>query len=67
MEVAVVCSGRVTYTIGERSFEAGPGDVVVIPAGALHDFSNPGDTAVRLIAIHHAPVHAGTHLPAMGR
>lgn len=63
VELAVVCAGRARYTIGEETFEAEVGDVVVIPAGALHDFSNPGDTTLKLIAIHEAPVHAGSHLP----
>lgn len=67
VEVAIVCAGRARYVIGGRAFDAEPGDVVIIPAGEPHDFSNPGGSALKLIAIHEAPVHAGSHLPENGR
>ncbi len=66
VEFAVVCDGRASYTVGGKTFEAETGDVVIIPAGELHDFSNPGDSVLKLIAIHEAPVHAGSHLPPTG-
>jgi quercetin dioxygenase-like cupin family protein len=62
VEFAVVCAGRASFVVGGKTFEAESGDVVIIPAGELHDFSNPGDTMLKLIAIHEAPVHAGSHL-----
>ena len=62
VEFAVVCAGRASYTIGGKTFEAESGDVVIIPAGELHDFSNPDNTVLKLIAIHEAPAHAGSHL-----
>ena len=37
-ELFVIHGGRGRYKIGEESLEAGPGDVVVVPAGAPHGF-----------------------------
>ena len=37
-EVFTVLSGRVRFKAGEEEFEAGPGDVVMIPPGTPHTF-----------------------------
>ena len=39
-----VITGRMRFTLGRKKIDAGPGDVVVIPAGAAHKFCNGGDT-----------------------
>lgn len=31
-----VASGRFRFTIGEQSFDIGPGDALVVPSGAVH-------------------------------
>ena len=38
----VVHSGRIKFRLGARKIVAGPGDVVVVPAGKLHAFKNVG-------------------------
>jgi quercetin dioxygenase-like cupin family protein len=38
----VVHSGRVRFRLGARKIVAGPGDVVVVPAGKVHAFKNVG-------------------------
>lgn len=37
-ETFVVEVGDVLFTVGEETIEAGPGDVVVVPAGVPHKF-----------------------------
>jgi mannose-6-phosphate isomerase-like protein (cupin superfamily) len=54
-EVFVVHAGKVTFTVGEAQVDAGPGDVVAVPARTPHGFVNSGDEHLRLTAIHHAP------------
>jgi quercetin dioxygenase-like cupin family protein len=38
----VVHSGRVKFRLGTKKIVAGPGDVVVVPAGKVHAFKNVG-------------------------
>jgi quercetin dioxygenase-like cupin family protein len=38
-----VRSGRVEFRLGRKRIVAGPGDTVVVPAGATHRFANAGD------------------------
>ena len=42
--------GRVGLRLGRQTIEAGPGDVVVVPAGMVHKFWNAGDTDARFVA-----------------
>ena len=39
-----VVAGNMRFRMGPESVVAGPGDVVVVPAGVAHDFANAGDT-----------------------
>ena len=41
-ELIIVHAGRGTYTVGDTTVEAGPGDVVVIPSGMPHRWVNDG-------------------------
>ena len=43
--------GDVLFTVGESTIQAGPGDIVVVPAGAPHKFVSRGQTH-RQISIH---------------
>ena len=38
-----VVSGRMKFRLGLRTIVAGPGEVVVVPAGRIHNFANAGD------------------------
>lgn len=42
-----VLEGTMAFRMGLRRIVAGPGDVVVVPAGRTHRFSNAGDTPAR--------------------
>ncbi len=52
-ELFIVHAGRGTYTVGEAIVEAGPGDVVLIPSGVPHRFSNHSQET-----LHHTAVHS---------
>lgn len=51
-EAFVISQGQVAFTIGSEVVEAGPGQVVVVPAGTPHAFVAIGPDIVRLTAIH---------------
>lgn len=53
-EVFVVAEGRGSFVIGDEEIDAGPGDIVLVPAGVPHRFSNPGDSVLRVTAVHGA-------------
>ena len=39
-----VVAGTMRFRLGRERVTAGPGEVVVVPAGVRHDFANAGDT-----------------------
>jgi mannose-6-phosphate isomerase-like protein (cupin superfamily) len=42
-----VVEGRMKFRLGLKTIEAGPGDIVTVPAGAAHKFANAGEEPVR--------------------
>jgi quercetin dioxygenase-like cupin family protein len=54
-EVFVVQEGRARFLVGGGEREAGPGEVVIVPAGEPHGFVNCGDGPLRQLAIHVSP------------
>ena len=54
-ETWVVVEGNLTFHAGEEQFKAGPGDVVIVPPGAPHKFSNDGPGRSKLVCIHASP------------
>jgi mannose-6-phosphate isomerase-like protein (cupin superfamily) len=54
-EVFVVHEGQARFFVDDDEVDAGPGEVVVVPARAAHRFVNGGAGRLRLVAIHHAP------------
>jgi quercetin dioxygenase-like cupin family protein len=43
-----VIAGKMKFRLGLRKIVAGPGEVVVVPAGAVHNFANAGDETARV-------------------
>jgi quercetin dioxygenase-like cupin family protein len=43
-----VADGRMSFRVGLRKIEAGPGDVVEVAPGVAHSFANAGDEEARL-------------------
>ncbi|HYW26020.1 MAG TPA: cupin domain-containing protein [Terriglobales bacterium] len=54
-EVWVLDEGEASFTAGDRTLAAGPGSVVVVPAGTPHSFRNTGGTPLRMTCIHTSP------------
>ncbi len=50
-EWSFVLEGTVGVQLGDRAFEAGPGDLVLKPRGVPHAFWNPADTPARLLEV----------------
>lgn len=51
-EAIIVHSGTGTYTVGESTIEAGPGDVVIIPSQIPHRFVNRAQEPLQHTAVH---------------
>lgn len=52
LEIFVVQTGRGRYTVGGNQYDAGPGDVIIVPPDTTHGFVNIGDDVLRHTAIH---------------
>lgn len=55
-ETWFVQSGRAMIVAGEQAFEAGPGDIAVVPGGVPHKFTNIGDERLVIFCVHAAGV-----------
>ena len=44
-----VVSGTARFTVGDTSYDAAPGTLVMVPPGAPHTFANPGEEPVVLL------------------
>jgi mannose-6-phosphate isomerase-like protein (cupin superfamily) len=51
-ETFVVRSGRGLFTIGDRTVEAGAGDILVVPPDTPHKFENLGPGPLDTIDVH---------------
>jgi len=51
-EVFVIQQGSVTFTAGDETIEARGGQVVVVPAGVAHKFTNSGTGRLRQVDMH---------------
>ena len=54
-ETWVVVEGNLTFQSGDERLPAGPGDIVIVPPGTAHKFSNDGPGRSRLVCIHANP------------
>jgi mannose-6-phosphate isomerase-like protein (cupin superfamily) len=50
-ETFIVQEGDVLFTMGDEEIEAGPGDIIIVPANTPHKFLSRGQTH-RQISIH---------------
>jgi mannose-6-phosphate isomerase-like protein (cupin superfamily) len=50
-EVILFLSGHATERVGDEIFDVSAGDIVVIPAGAVHGTRNSGDVEVEIRAV----------------
>ncbi|HEX4574756.1 MAG TPA: cupin domain-containing protein [Gemmatimonadales bacterium] len=54
-KVYLVVSGKASFAVGERVLDAGPGDLVLAPAGVPHGVLQARERTVVLVAIAPAP------------
>jgi mannose-6-phosphate isomerase-like protein (cupin superfamily) len=52
-----VVSGKARFVVGERTVEAGPGDLILAPAGMSHGIQAALERTVALVGIAPAPGH----------
>lgn len=61
-ETWVVQEGHLTFQYGQERFECGPGDIVIVPSGVAHKFTNEGPGRSKLVCIHANPTFIGEWL-----
>lgn len=61
-ETWIVEEGNLTFQYGEQQFACGPGDIVIVPPGVAHKFSNDGPGRSKLVCIHASPTFVGEWL-----
>ena len=58
-EAFYVLEGELTFHLGDRSVEAGPGGFVLVPRGVAHTFENAADTEARFLEVAAPGTFAG--------
>lgn len=66
-EVFVLHEGTGRFVANDSEIDAEAGDVVIVPAGAWHSFTNSGTKLLRLTAIHEAPTFSRVRPPQVGK
>ncbi len=61
-ETWVVLAGHLTFQSGEELLLVGAGDIVIVPRGVPHRFTNNGPGPSKLICIHASPTFIGEWL-----
>ena len=57
-QVLIFTEGSVRAEVAGETRDVGAGDLVVVPAGTEHNFTNTGSGAVRLLTVYGPPDHA---------
>jgi mannose-6-phosphate isomerase-like protein (cupin superfamily) len=57
-QVLIFTEGTARAEVGGEQRDVGAGDLVVVPAGTQHNFTNTGSEVLRLITIYGPPDHA---------
>ena len=57
-QVLIFTDGSVRAEVGGETRDVGAGDLVVVPAGTEHNFTNSGSGPVRLLTVYGPPDHA---------
>jgi quercetin dioxygenase-like cupin family protein len=61
-ETWVVQEGHLTFQCGDEHWELGAGDIVIVPPGVAHKFTNDGPGRSKLVCIHASPTFIGEWL-----
>jgi mannose-6-phosphate isomerase-like protein (cupin superfamily) len=57
-QVLIFTEGTARAEVGGETREVTAGDLVVVPSGTQHNFTNTGDGVLRLLTIYAPPDHA---------
>ena len=57
-QVLIFTEGSVRAEVAGETRDVAAGDLVVVPAGTEHNFTNTGDGPVRLLTVYGPPDHA---------
>ena len=57
-QVLIFTEGTARAEVGGEQHDVGAGDLVVVPAGTRHNFTNTGSGVLRLLTIYGPPDHA---------
>ncbi len=61
-ETWVVQEGNLTFQCGDERLALGAGDIVIVPPGVPHKFTNDGPGRSKLVCIHASPTFIGEWL-----
>jgi quercetin dioxygenase-like cupin family protein len=53
--IIVIRSGRMRWTVEDRSLDAGPGDVIITPAGTPHSYVVVGNEDAQVVCVDSPP------------
>jgi quercetin dioxygenase-like cupin family protein len=51
-EVFIVNEGHARFRVDDETIEAGAGEIVIVPPGVPHAFTNRGTNPLRLVTLH---------------
>ena len=57
-QVLIFTEGTARAEVGGETREVAAGDLVVVPAGTQHNFTNTGEGTLRLLTVYGPPDHA---------
>jgi mannose-6-phosphate isomerase-like protein (cupin superfamily) len=63
-QLFVFVSGTGTAEVGDESEDVGPGDVVAVPAGTVHNIINTGSDPLVLVTVYSPPNHPADRVQA---
>ena len=61
-ETFVILEGTVTFEVDGETIDAAAGQILVVPAGAVHRFTATGDRPLRQVDVHPAPRMSQTNV-----
>jgi mannose-6-phosphate isomerase-like protein (cupin superfamily) len=51
-EIFIIQEGMATFTVGSATLQAHAGQIIIVPPGTSHKFTNSGDRLLRQVDIH---------------
>lgn len=61
-KVVFIKAGTARWTVNDKDYDLGPGDILVVKAGEIHHFVNTGETHLQQIDVHLNPTFVQENL-----